>query len=168
MSGERTHHATLTLVDHFTFTGAFPDLPNAPAILFDEPAPLGEDKAPSAASYLGAAVGNCLAASLAFCLRKSRVEPETLSANVTTRVERNAEGKFRISGIDVELIPSVAAADAGKLARCESLFEDFCIVTQSVRSGIPVNVTVRDRGRTLVGAGALKEERCATPVRALR
>ncbi len=159
MSGERTHHATLTLVDRFTFTGAFPDLPDAPAIFFDEPAPLGEDTAPSGASCLGAADGNCLAASLAFCLHKSRVEPDTLSANVTTRVERNAEGKCRISGIDVELVPSVAAADAGKLARCESLFEDFCIVTQRVRSGIAVNVTVRDRGGTLIGAGALKEER---------
>ena len=159
MSDERTHHATLTLVRNFVFTGSFPDLPDAPAILFDEPAPLGEDQAPNAASYLGAAVGHCLAASLAFCLRKSRVEPETLSANVTTRVERNAEGKVRISGIDVELIPSVADADSGKLARCESLFEDFCIVTQSVRSGIPVNVTVRDRVPTLVGAGAVKEER---------
>ena len=68
MSDERTHHATLTLVRNFVVTGSFPDLPDAPAILFDEPAPLGEDQAPNAASYLGAAVGHCLAASLAFCL----------------------------------------------------------------------------------------------------
>ena len=65
MSDESAHHAALTLVRNFVCTGSFPNLPDAPAILFDEPAPLGEDQAPNAASYLDAAVGNCLAASLA-------------------------------------------------------------------------------------------------------
>ena len=35
--------------------------------------------------------------------------------------------------------------DTPRLGRCENLFEDFCIVTQSVRRGIPVNVTVKQR-----------------------
>jgi organic hydroperoxide reductase OsmC/OhrA len=94
---------------------------------------------------LGAAVGNCLAASLAFCLRKSRVAVDGLTAHVTTHVAKNDHGKFRISGIDVELAPELDAANQAKFDRCEHLFEDFCIVTQSVRQGVPVNVTVKDR-----------------------
>ena len=93
---------------------------------------------------LGAAVGNCLAASLAFCLRKARIEVRDLTARVTTHVERNEKGRFRISGIDVELAPELAAGPAPSFDRCEGLFEDFCTVTASVRRGIPVSVTLRE------------------------
>jgi organic hydroperoxide reductase OsmC/OhrA len=62
---------------------------------------------------------------------------------VTTHVARNEAGKFRINAIDVELLPEVVQTDGAKLHRCEGLFEDFCIVTESVRRGIPVNVTVK-------------------------
>ncbi len=141
MSDETTHHITVRLTRDYAFVAEFDDVPNRPAILFDEPEPLGGSRAPNAAAVLGAAVGNCLAASLAFCLRKSRVELGGLSADVTTHVARNDEGRMRISGIDVCLTPELTA-DAARAARCEEFFEDFCIVTQSVRKGIPVNVTV--------------------------
>lgn len=66
-----------------------------------------------------------------------------MTATVVTHVTRNEAGKFRISGIDVEIVPDLAGGDAAKLDRCDQLFEDFCIVTQSIRQGIPVNVTVK-------------------------
>jgi hypothetical protein len=65
-----------------------------------------------------------------------------LTANVTTHVAKNEKGRFRISGIDVELLPDMGEADSSRIARCEGLFEDFCIVTESVRQGIPVNVRI--------------------------
>lgn len=37
---------------------------------------------------------------------------------------------------------AAAVADAGRLDRCLDLFEDFCIVTQSVRNGFDVEVEV--------------------------
>jgi len=43
----------------------------------------------------------------------------------------------------------VDAADAGRLERCERLFEDFCIVTASIRQGIPVKVRVAQRESAL-------------------
>ncbi|MBZ5556301.1 MAG: OsmC family protein [Acidobacteriia bacterium] len=145
MSEERAHHVTVSLARKYEFVAEFPDVPEAAAILFDEPAPLGDGRAPNAAAMLGAAVGNCLAASLTFCLRKSRVDVDGVTAHVTTHVAKNEQGKFRISGIDVELAPEFDAADQAKFDRCEHLFEDFCIVTQSVRQGIPVNVTIKER-----------------------
>jgi uncharacterized OsmC-like protein len=137
----RTHHATIRLATDYRFTATFDDLPGA-SIAFDEPAPLGAGSAPSAAAVLGAAVGNCLAASLTFCLRRARVDVTGLEARVSTRVARNERGRYRIEAIEVELDPALADA-AGKLARCAELFEDFCIVTESVRRGIPVNVSVK-------------------------
>ena len=42
----------------------------------------------------------------------------------------------------MELDPAIAVADREKAQRCLSLFEDYCTVTQSVREGFPINVTV--------------------------
>lgn len=143
MAGEKTFRSVVTLARGYQFVAEFPDLPQPVSIPFDEPAPLGDDSAPNAAAVLGAAVGNCLAASLTFCLRKARADVEGMTARVATHVTRNGRGKFRISGIDVELLPGVGG-DAGRFARCGSLFDEFCVVTQSVREGIPVNVVVRE------------------------
>jgi uncharacterized OsmC-like protein len=140
---ERSHHAMLTLIRDYEFVAEFPDSPGSSATLLDEPEPLGGNRGPNAAAILGAAVGNCLAASLTFCLRKSRTAVEGMTAQVVTHVRRNEAGKFRISAIDVELTSHVDDADRGRLDRCEALFEDFCIVTESVRHGIPVNVSVK-------------------------
>jgi uncharacterized OsmC-like protein len=151
MSEPRDHHATVTLVRGDEFLAEFPDSMGSSAMLLDEPQPLGGNRAPNAAALLGAAVGDCLAASLTFCLRKSRTAVDAMTANVTTHVTRNEAGKLRISGIDVELIPEVPSGGVSRLNRCEALFEDFCIVTESVRHGIPVNVSVKTREAAAAG-----------------
>ena len=143
MAEERTHHVTVRLSRDYEFIADFEDIPGAPAMRFDEPEPLGSNGAPSAAAVLGAAVGNCLAASLAFCLRRARMEVQGLTAQVTTHVVRNERGRFRINGIDVELAPVVGGGTSGRLDRCGELFEDFCTVTASVQHGIPVHVSLK-------------------------
>ena len=143
MSDDRDHHVTVTLVRGYEFVAEFLDIMSASAMLLDEPQPLGGNRGPNAPALLGAAVGDCLAASLTFCLRKTRATIDGMTARATTHVSRNEVGKFRISGIDVELTPDIAIGDAPKLDRCDRLFEEFCIVTESVRHGIPVNVTVK-------------------------
>jgi uncharacterized OsmC-like protein len=143
MSDEKTHHVTVRLVGGYEFIAEFPDLGSQTVIRFDEPEPLGTNRAPNAAAVLGAAVGNCLAASLAYCLRRSRSEILDLTAHVTTHLARNEKGRYRVRGIDVELRPVLAEGSASKFERCEELFEDFCIVTASVQRGIPVNVSLK-------------------------
>ncbi|NIP81865.1 MAG: OsmC family peroxiredoxin, partial [Gemmatimonadetes bacterium] len=66
---EKEFDLTLTLREGFQFDTEF-DGEKMANLLFDEPSPLGEDEGPNAARVLGAAVGNCLSASLLFCLRK--------------------------------------------------------------------------------------------------
>jgi uncharacterized OsmC-like protein len=126
--------------ERFRFSASFPESPRAATITIDEQPPLGEGAGPNPAGLLAAALGSCLAASLVFCLKKVRVEPGSVTADVTAQIVRNERGRFRIGGVDVELSLGVADADAAQFARCQGLFEDFCIVTESVRHGIPVHV----------------------------
>ena len=142
--GTTVHRANLRMVKNFRFDATFPDLPSAPTLRFDEPAPLGEGSAPQAVDVLSAAIGNCLAASLAFCLRRARVPFTALEAHVETEVTRDERGRMRIGGVTVELQPELADGDPAGLERCKALFEDFCTVTASVRRGIQVDVRVKE------------------------
>jgi organic hydroperoxide reductase OsmC/OhrA len=114
-------------------------------LLLDEPAPLGGDKGPNASRLIGAAVANCLSASLMFCLAgkfKQQVGP--LHTRVHGELVRNPQNRLRIGRLDVTIQLSESAADVRHLDRCLAQFEDFCVVTESVRHGIPVGVRVVD------------------------
>jgi organic hydroperoxide reductase OsmC/OhrA len=143
VSEETTHTITLKLGKGYGFLATFDKRPDLPPLLLDEPPPLGEGRGPNAAALLAAAVGHCLASSLLFCLRKSRADVSDLTASVSARIVRNEKGRFRIGGIDVEISPALPPDSAGRLPRCAEMFEDFCVVTESVRKGIPVAVTLK-------------------------
>ena len=57
---------------------------------------------------------------------------------------------MRIGSIAVDLRLGVAASTISSLDRILAQFEDFCVVTQSVRSAIPVAVRVMDVDGTLL------------------
>jgi len=115
-------------------------------LVVDETRPLGAERGPNPARLLGAAVGGCLGASLLYCLRKARVEVKDLRTTVEGTMVRSDRGRLRIGALRVRLAPSVPqAGDRARMARCLDLFEDFCVVTQSVREGIDVAVQVEPR-----------------------
>jgi len=109
----------------------------------DEPPPLGGDKAPNAGRLLAAAVGNCLSASMLFCSRKSKVEIQKIQTKVTVQVVRNERRRQRIGKLLVEITPEIADAEREQAGRCMEIFQDYCTITQSVRQGIPVEVTIK-------------------------
>jgi organic hydroperoxide reductase OsmC/OhrA len=127
------------------------DWPGNPDLLLDEPEPLGHRHGPNAARLVAAAVGNCLSASLVFCLKtKFKQNPGPLRARVTGQLARNERGRLRIGGLNVRIELAESAEVLQHLERCMTQFEDFCIVTESIRQGIPVDVEVVDAsGRTL-------------------
>lgn len=116
-------------------------------LLADEPPPLGEGHGPGASKLLAAAVGNCLSASALFCLSKARVEVTNMRTTVSFTRVRNEENRLRIGAIRVEIKPEVAEEDIPRMKRCLELFEDYCVVTQSVRGGIDVVVEVQPLAR---------------------
>ncbi len=145
------HQFTLHLeqIEDFEFKVRF-DWPDVPDLLLDEPVPLGSQAGPNAARLIAAGVANCLSASLLFCLQKSRNTPASVSATVTGSINRNDKGRLRLVGIDVDLKLSGVPEDRSRLERCFSLFEDYCVVTQAVRDGIPISVRVLDEEGTVL------------------
>ena len=138
---EKEFNLTLTLGEGMQFDTEF-DGDRMPNLLFDEPSPAGEDEGPNAARVLGAAVGNCLSASLLFCLRKARVNVEGMRTEVRGTVGRNDNGRFRVQNIAVRIISEIPPEDQPRVDRCLKVFEDFCIVSASVRQGIAIDVEV--------------------------
>ena len=113
-----------------------------PDLVTDEAEPLGKNAGPNPSRLLSAAVGNCLTSSLLFCLSKARVDVDDLKASVETVMRRNEKGRWRIAGLKVKLHPIIRAEDVSRSKRCLEGYEDFCIVTESVRKGIEVKVDV--------------------------
>jgi organic hydroperoxide reductase OsmC/OhrA len=127
-------------VDGYEFRVRF-DKEQFAELHLDEPPPLGRDAAPNAARVLAAAVGNCLSASLLFCLKKAGHTLQGIHSDVRVQIVRTENKRLRIGAVDVVLHPRIAA-DSEALAKCLGSFEDFCVVTQSVRQGLDVRVRV--------------------------
>lgn len=135
----------VTQADAYRFVVSFPERDFDP-IVGDEPPPLGKDAGPNPVRILGAAIGNCLAASLTFCLGKRGVKvARGISAKVTLEVTRNEQKRLRVGRVKVDLVaPAEVPAEA--LEACRDVFEEFCTVTQSVRHGIDVDVAIARGG----------------------
>lgn len=115
-----------------------------PALRVDEPEPLGHGSGPNPLMLLGAAVGNCLSASLLFALRKFKQSPEPLKTEVEVQTGRNAQGRLRVQRIGVRLQLGVPAAQLQHLDRVLDTFEAYCTVTQSVAAAVAVELEVYD------------------------
>ncbi len=140
-SDERVFTIQLERAGGYEFKVKF-DSPAFPDLVMDEPGPVGKGTGPNASRILAAAVGNCLSASLLFCLDRARIPVIGLKTSVETVTRRNEKGRWRIASLNVKLNPALSNEDTQKAKRCLELFEDFCVVTQSVRNGINVAVDV--------------------------
>lgn len=141
---ERSFNVSLRREKGFVFEVDF-GLEGVDKLIMDEPEPVGEDKGPNASKVLAAAMGNCLTASLLFCLQKARAEVGVIETKVDGVLRRNKDGRWRINEINVEITPEIDLSFDSQFERCNKIFEDFCIVSQSVAQGIPINVKVNRR-----------------------
>jgi len=151
MSIEQPIRVTLEQEDGYAFRIRFDDSA-LESLLSDETTPLGEGRGPNPSRILLAAIANCLSASLLFALRKYKNTPGALHAEITATPMRNADGRWRIPKAFVEIRLAEGGEAHAQLDRILAQFEEFCVVTQSVREGIDVQVTVKDmHGRVLLG-----------------
>ena len=143
---QHTFRASLQLLNHYKFEVDFGEMGQ---LYTDEPPPLGTGQGPNPGTLLITAIANCLAASLLFALRKFHHDPGQLRADVIGSMQRQ-DGRWRVSQVKVSLYLQKPIADPSQLQRALAQFEDFCIVTQSVRQGIPVQVSVLDADQQLI------------------
>jgi uncharacterized OsmC-like protein len=124
------------------------------SLITDEPPPLGLGSGPSPVQLLCSSVGNCLCASLLFALRKFKIEPGLISASVQAEVGRNDQSRVRVLGLDVTINLKNVDPQHNHLANVLKQFEEFCTVTQSVRSSIPVRVKVLNNSLEVLHASS--------------
>ena len=133
---------TLDRVEDYAFSISF-DKQSIRELTVDEPAPLGNETGPNASRLLAGAVGHCLSASLLFCLQKSRIRCKHVTTKVHTTLSRNEAGRWRISNMKVDINATLEnEEDRERMNRCLEIFEDYCVVTQSVRKGLNVEASV--------------------------
>ncbi|MEZ4588589.1 MAG: OsmC family protein [Gemmatimonadales bacterium] len=115
----------------------------APDFVVDEAAPLGEGAGPNPARLVATAVGHCLASSLLFCLRKARVPVAGVVVDVRGTYRRTERTRLRLGGLSVTLSPGLEGTEPERVARCLEIFEDYCVVTEALREGLPITVDVQ-------------------------
>jgi organic hydroperoxide reductase OsmC/OhrA len=120
------------------------DWKQAADLLMDEPAPLGEAAGPNASRLLAAAAANCMTASLLYCLAKDAPPAHSIRTEASCVLVRNEKKRARIGRMEVKLRVSDELAQSARFGRCKDLFEDFCVVSSSIRQGIPISVQVLD------------------------
>jgi len=126
------------------------DWKKAADLLMDEPPPLGGTAGPNASRLLAAAAANCMTASLLYCLSKDAPPAHSVRTEASCVLVRNERKRARIGRMEVKLVVSDALAESARFNRCKDLFEDFCVVSSSIRQGIPIRVEVVDqRGEVL-------------------
>jgi len=126
------------------------DWKQAADLLMDEAPPLGGASGPNASRLLAAAAANCLSASLLYCLAKEEPPAGSLRTEATCILVRTEKKRLRVGGLEVKLIVADELANAQRFGRCKDLFEDFCIVSASIREGIPIAVSVEDESGRLL------------------
>lgn len=137
-----TVSVTITQKQNYQFLVDFGEA--MPSLLADEPAPLGQGEGPAPTHMLLAAVANCLSASLLFSLQKFKQDAGGITTRATCTVDRNENNRLRVQQIDVTIQLGKEGTELAHLDRVLGQFQDFCTVSQSVQTGIPIKVSVID------------------------
>jgi len=96
---------------------------------------------PSPAKLLALSVLGCLAASFSFCLKKKGFSIAGLSGQAEVSLARNEKNFWRVKKIDVKISPKIDTPELQKRAdQCTKFFEQYCIISESLRNGIEVNL----------------------------
>lgn len=93
---------------------------------------------------LALSVLGCFAASFEFYLQKKEFSLSDLDGKAEVTLARNDKGFWRVKKIDIEILPKVDNPKMHKRTdQCKKLFEQYCIISESLRKGFEVNVNLK-------------------------
>ncbi|MFX1313167.1 MAG: OsmC family protein [Promethearchaeota archaeon] len=98
---------------------------------------------PNPTSLLALSVLSCLAASFTFCLKKKGFTLEELNGKAEVVLRRNKKGFWRLKKIYITITPTIDDPNIRKRADiCMKFFEQYCIISESLRDGMEVDVKI--------------------------
>ncbi len=121
-----------------------------PKFYLDELEPVGDDSAPNPADFLLVAVGGCVASSFLYSVLKYGIPLKKLQVKVQGKYTRKKE-MVRVGVIDVELQADMSSEKTSteNLELCLNVFRKYCVISESLREGIPINIFLRIGDRCL-------------------
>jgi len=114
-------------------------------IHIDEPESFdGTDEGPSPVEFFLIGIGGCLGSTFAYCLQKQDVEIDKLEVVVDGQLKHvGPKLSLRLVNIEAELKITTRDNDSSdKIEKCVKSFQEYCIVTNSITQGVPIDVKV--------------------------
>jgi len=109
----------------------------------DEPTSFhGTDLGPSSVEYLLIGIGGCLGTTFIYCLQKRNVKMKSVEIEVDGKLSHEGPKLLlRLTKVDVEIkfIPEENASSE-EINLCIKKFREYCIVSNSIADGLPINV----------------------------
>ena len=78
-----------------------------------------------------------------FAANKFKGDPGRLTATAICETGRNENNRLRVKQIKIDIALGAPPEQLPHLDRALAQFEELCTVTQSVRAGIPITVSVQ-------------------------
>jgi putative redox protein len=128
---------------HFTASARHFD-----GIHLDEPESFhGTDIGPSPVEYFLIGIGGCLGSTFTYCLQKQEVEIDALEVVVDGQLKHVGPNmSLKLVNIEAEILFTAKDGKlSGKIEQCIKTFRDYCIVSNSITQGVPLDVKVSQK-----------------------
>ena len=129
-------------IDDFGFTTKVRHFKN---FLIDEPFSFkGRDRGPSPVEYILIGIGGCLGISFIHCSKKNNLKINKLNIIVDGKMIHNPpSNQLQLVNVSVELnIVQFEKKEKKKLEKCINTYRKYCIVSNSLIKGLPIDVNV--------------------------
>ncbi len=133
-----------TWIENIAFRVSIKDFPE---FIMDEPKAFhGNDMGPSAGEFLLVSIAGCQGVSFMFCLQKFNIEIEEMVVHVESKMKHVWHEEYEreiLNIIHINVVIDIKLAnpeDEEDLLECFEVYQKYCVVTTSIRRGIPVDV----------------------------